>query len=97
MLLLCQVAFPSRPQSRPSLATALLLCCRGDAAKLPQQVLDLCEIEPLRQEEAGSTRWVPAWTSSAHANRASVSQPKRASHRMTWRSCFVLLSCVAAS
>ncbi|PRW59130.1 dnaJ-like protein subfamily B member 5-like [Chlorella sorokiniana] len=34
-------------------------CDRGDAAKLPQQVLDLCEIEPLRQEEPGSTRWVP--------------------------------------
>lgn len=32
--------------------------CRGDAAKLPQQVLDLCEIEPLRQEERGSTRCV---------------------------------------
>ena len=35
---------------------------RGDAAKLPEQALDLCEIEPLRQEEAGSTRWVPGWT-----------------------------------
>ena len=29
---------------------------RGDAAKLPEDQLDLCEIEPLRQEEAGSTR-----------------------------------------
>ena len=29
---------------------------RGDAAKLPEDQLDLCEIEPLRQEETGSTR-----------------------------------------
>ena len=32
---------------------------RGDAGKLPKDQLDLCEIEPLRQEEAGSTRWAP--------------------------------------
>ena len=31
---------------------------RGDAGKLPEDQLDLCEIEPLRQEEAGSSRWV---------------------------------------
>lgn len=37
------------------------LPCRGDAAKLPQQVLDLCEIEPLRQEEPGSTRCAVFW------------------------------------
>ena len=30
---------------------------RGDAGKLPEDQLDLCEIEPLRQEEPGSTRW----------------------------------------
>ncbi len=29
---------------------------RGDAAKLPVDQLDLCEIEPLRQEETGSSR-----------------------------------------
>lgn len=29
---------------------------RGDAKKLPIELLDLCEIEPLRQEEANSTR-----------------------------------------
>ncbi len=29
---------------------------RGDAAKLPENQLHLCEIEPLRQEEEGSTR-----------------------------------------
>ena len=29
---------------------------RGDAAKLPPEQLDLCEIEPLRQEEPGSIR-----------------------------------------
>lgn len=29
---------------------------RGDAAKLPEDQLDLCEIEPLRQEETGSMR-----------------------------------------
>ncbi|KAK9842878.1 hypothetical protein WJX74_003834 [Apatococcus lobatus] len=32
---------------------------RGDAATLPADTLDLCEIEPLRQEEEGSTRWLP--------------------------------------
>ena len=31
---------------------------RGDAASLPAETLDLCEIEPLRQEEEGSTRYV---------------------------------------
>ena len=30
---------------------------RGDAATLPAETLDLCEIEPLRQEEEGSTRY----------------------------------------
>ena len=30
---------------------------RGDAKKLPPDQLDLCEIEPLRQEETGSDRW----------------------------------------
>ena len=29
---------------------------RGDAAALPPETLDLCEIEPLRQEEEGSSR-----------------------------------------
>ena len=29
---------------------------RGDANKLPPDQLDLCEIEPLRQQEAGSSR-----------------------------------------
>lgn len=29
---------------------------RGDAAKLPQEQLDLCEIEPLRQEHPDSAR-----------------------------------------
>ncbi|EIE23899.1 DnaJ-domain-containing protein [Coccomyxa subellipsoidea C-169] len=32
---------------------------RGDAKKLPPDQLDLCEIEPLRQEETGSERWFP--------------------------------------
>ncbi|BDA46467.1 probable chaperone protein DnaJ at N-terminal half [Coccomyxa sp. Obi] len=32
---------------------------RGDAKKLPPDQLDLCEIEPLRQEETGSDRWFP--------------------------------------
>jgi hypothetical protein len=31
---------------------------RGDAACLPPEALDLCEVEPLRQEEAGSQNWV---------------------------------------
>ena len=31
-------------------------CDRGDAAQLPPHMLDLCEVEPLRQEEAGATR-----------------------------------------
>lgn len=31
---------------------------RGDAAKLPPEQLDLCEIEPLQQQEADSSRWV---------------------------------------
>jgi hypothetical protein len=31
---------------------------RGDAARLPPEALDLCEVEPLRQEEAGSQNWV---------------------------------------
>lgn len=34
-------------------------CDRGDAARLPEGVLDLCEVEPLRQQEPGSTCWVP--------------------------------------
>ena len=29
---------------------------RGDASKLPPELLGLCEIEPLRQEEADSTK-----------------------------------------
>ena len=29
---------------------------RGDAKTLPDAALGLCEIEPLRQEEAGSSR-----------------------------------------
>ena len=29
---------------------------RGDAKTLPAERLDLCEIEPLQQEEAGSSR-----------------------------------------
>ncbi|CAD7699107.1 unnamed protein product [Ostreobium quekettii] len=32
---------------------------RGDADKLPEDVLDMCEIEPLRQEEHNSNRWIP--------------------------------------
>ncbi|GMH41980.1 hypothetical protein BSKO_09899 [Bryopsis sp. KO-2023] len=32
---------------------------RGDAHTLPKDQLDLCEIEPLRQEEEGSTAWIP--------------------------------------
>ena len=32
---------------------------RGDAKRLPPEALDLCEVEPLRQEEGGSQRWVP--------------------------------------
>eukprot|EP00798_Chlamydomonas_sp_ICE-L_P018719 gene18719-25244_t len=31
---------------------------RGDASKLPPELLDLCEVEPLRQEEAGSSNWI---------------------------------------
>ena len=31
---------------------------RGDAKTLPDEALGLCEIEPLRQEEAGSSRYV---------------------------------------
>jgi hypothetical protein len=30
---------------------------RGDARSLPPNQLDLCEIEPLRQEEPGSARY----------------------------------------
>lgn len=32
---------------------------RGDAKRLPPEALSLCEVEPLRQEESGSERWVP--------------------------------------
>jgi hypothetical protein len=32
---------------------------RGDAARLPPEALDLCEVEPLRQEAPGSSRWIP--------------------------------------
>lgn len=30
---------------------------RGDGRSLPEDQADLCEVEPLRQEEAGSDRW----------------------------------------
>lgn len=30
---------------------------RGDAKKLPPELLGMCEIEPLRQESANSTRY----------------------------------------
>ena len=33
-------------------------CDRGDAAKLPPEQLDMCEIEPMRLEEPGSNRCV---------------------------------------
>lgn len=29
------------------------------AGKLPEGALDLCEVEPLRQDEAGSSVWIP--------------------------------------
>ncbi len=29
------------------------------AGSLPEEALDLCEVEPLRREEPGSARWVP--------------------------------------
>ncbi|KAL0035404.1 hypothetical protein WJX77_005166 [Trebouxia sp. C0004] len=32
---------------------------RGDAKKLPAEALGLCEVEPLRQEEPDSDRWIP--------------------------------------
>ncbi|KAK9817937.1 hypothetical protein WJX72_004542 [[Myrmecia] bisecta] len=32
---------------------------RGDAAKLSADVLDLCEVEPMRQEDPDSNRWIP--------------------------------------
>lgn len=37
---------------------------RGDAAKLPPELLDLCEIEPLRQETANSNKSVLHLTTS---------------------------------
>lgn len=62
-MLLLSASFQCCPASLPTWPHELThLVCRGDAAKLPEQALDLCEIEPLRQEEAGSTRWVPVWT-----------------------------------
>jgi hypothetical protein len=36
----------------------LASACRGDYKKLPSELLDLCEVEPLRQEEPESTRQV---------------------------------------
>src|SRR5690242_16356223 len=44
-----------------SVGVGLLIGCnmhRGDAHKMPQHLMELCEVEPLRQEEAGSSRWV---------------------------------------
>ena len=35
---------------------------RGDAAKLPRDQLPICEIEPLRQEEPESQRWILSHT-----------------------------------
>eukprot|EP00210_Caulerpa_lentillifera_P005719 g5469.t1 len=32
---------------------------RGDAKKLPSELLGLCEIEPLRQKFTNSTKWIP--------------------------------------
>ncbi|GAB4816886.1 hypothetical protein N2152v2_003932 [Parachlorella kessleri] len=32
---------------------------RGDVKRLPPESLDLCEVEPLRQEEPDSDRWIP--------------------------------------
>ncbi len=44
---------------------------RGDASTLPPETLDLCEIEPLRQEEEGSSRhvtWTRQMTTSCHCH-----------------------------
>jgi len=32
---------------------------RGDAKTLPLDTLDLCEVEPMRQQESGSNIWIP--------------------------------------
>lgn len=45
-----------RPAAGAPLTFALLHGCRGDVKRLPEEVLDLCEVEPLRQEETGSSR-----------------------------------------
>jgi hypothetical protein len=55
---------PPPPLPLPTLPTHIHAqvgrnCDRGDAAKLPPAALDLCEVEPLRQEARGSVRWIP--------------------------------------
>ena len=55
-------------------------CDRGDAAKLPPEQLDLCEIEPLRLEEPGSNRYV-----CIHAIRC----PRHSCESMPLESCIL--------
>ena len=44
------------PPACPGPACLPACACRGDYKKLPPELLDRCEVEPLRQEEPESTR-----------------------------------------
>ena len=48
---------PTRPHPHPRSSGSWPR--RGDAARLPPEALQLCEVEPLRQEVPGSGRWIP--------------------------------------
>ena len=60
---LVEYPLPARDRSSGRVAGVALLvsrnCDRGDAKKLPPDLLDVCECEPLRQREQGGSAWVP--------------------------------------
>ena len=60
---LVEYPLPARDRSGDRVAGVALLvsrnCDRGDAKKLPPDMLDICECEPLRQRERGGAAWVP--------------------------------------
>ncbi len=73
------VEYPLREQEREGRDKGVGLLVgrnmdRGDAALLPPEALDLCEIEPLRQEEEGSSRWGPCAPDWALKTSAQLEQ-----------------------
>ena len=60
---LVEYPLPARDRSGDRVAGVALLvsrnCDRGDAKKLPPDLLDVVECEPLRQRERGGSAWVP--------------------------------------